>query len=264
MSLILNRAKVQTATLGAGTVDLGAAVSPYQSFAAAGAISGQRYSYMIEEGSAWEIGEGVFTTGSPNTLTRVLIASSTGSLLVLAGAATVACVAKAADTPQLIEKKLGDGTATAFNFSNIPQGFTNLRLEIFGRLVSTAGQMSMTFNGLVTGVYDFQRQYATGTTNTASEGLAQTALNQFCTLPGSNFPAGQAAHCIVEIMGYSQTSLEKSGTMRNRWPNSTTTHNSYVMHHSFDLRATAAISSIELTAPSALAVGSHVALTGIP
>lgn len=97
MSLLLNRAKVSTATTGTGTVDLGSATLPYQSFTAAGAGTGGRYSYLIEDGPDWELGEGEFTSGSPDTLTRNLTASSTGALLSLSGSATVACVAKAND-----------------------------------------------------------------------------------------------------------------------------------------------------------------------
>lgn len=97
MSLLVNRAKVNTATTGTGTINLGSAVVPFQSFAAAGASSGFRYSYLIEDGNDWEIGEGIFTSGSPDTITRNLIASSTGSLLSLSGSATIACVANKRD-----------------------------------------------------------------------------------------------------------------------------------------------------------------------
>lgn len=92
----LDRAKMTTATTGTGTVTLGTAVSPLQTFAAALAVNAAVYSYLIEDGSAWEVGRGVYTAAG-TTLSRVLVASSTGALLNLSGAATVSCIAAAHD-----------------------------------------------------------------------------------------------------------------------------------------------------------------------
>ena len=96
MGLLLNRAKANTATTGTGAVTLGSAVTPFQTWSAAGATSGFWYDYLIEDGAAWEMGVGLYngttiTRGGPGV--DPWFTSSTGSLLSLSGSATIACVA---------------------------------------------------------------------------------------------------------------------------------------------------------------------------
>jgi len=103
MTLLVNRAKANTATTGTGTATVGSAVSPYQSWSAAGAVDGETYPYLIEDGMAWETDFGVYASGA-GTVTRPgtsspQFASSTGALLSLSGSATIACVGNARSGP---------------------------------------------------------------------------------------------------------------------------------------------------------------------
>jgi hypothetical protein len=97
-----DRVKDATTTTGTGTVNL-SAVAPtgYRTFVAS-VTSGSTVRYLIEsaDSSEWEVGEGVFTDGSPDTLTRVTIyaSSNAGSLVNFsAGTKNVSLVATAAD-----------------------------------------------------------------------------------------------------------------------------------------------------------------------
>jgi hypothetical protein len=102
MPILVNRAKMTTATTGTGTITLGAAESGYQSFADAGVVDTDVVRYVIEDGTDWEIGTGTYTaTGT--TLSRTLGESSTGSLLDLTGSAVVYVAATAADLAPVLE-----------------------------------------------------------------------------------------------------------------------------------------------------------------
>jgi hypothetical protein len=99
MPRLVNRAKMTTATTGAGTITLGSASSNFQSFAAAGLLSGEMVRYTIEDGLDWEIGTGLYNT-SGTTLSRTLTSSSTGSLLSLTGSAVVYITLAAEDVQE--------------------------------------------------------------------------------------------------------------------------------------------------------------------
>jgi hypothetical protein len=112
MPVFVDRAKMTTATTGNGTLTLGTAVSPFQTFAAAGLADQSVVEYLIEDGTAWEIGTGTYTAAS-TTLTRTLRSSSTGALLSLDGAAQVSITFTSLTLSEYLAAPGPIGTTTA-------------------------------------------------------------------------------------------------------------------------------------------------------
>lgn len=103
MAKLFNRAAVTTATTGTGTVTLGAAISAaFLTFAEAGVANGDVVTYLITEGTNFELGRGTYTS-SGTTLSRTTVLNSkiggtSGTTkMTLAGAAEVRIAAAAED-----------------------------------------------------------------------------------------------------------------------------------------------------------------------
>ena len=88
--VVADRVKETTTTTGTGSLTLAGAVAGFRSFSVIGNTNTTHY--VIEYGTAWEVGLGTYSTTGPTLARTTLIASSTGSFLNLAaGSKTVYC-----------------------------------------------------------------------------------------------------------------------------------------------------------------------------
>jgi len=171
-----DRVSVSTSSTGTGTISLGSPRSGYQSFADGGIADGDTTVFVIEDGNAWEISEGVYTHSGTN-LTRVLRSSSTGSLLNLSGSAYVFISPSSADLTL---------SGAAHNFT----AFT-----------ATANQTSFSVNYTVGNILVFMNGAKLDSSSfTASSGSAVV------------LGAGASAGDIVEVVEYGGASANYSTT----------------------------------------------------
>lgn len=97
-----NRVKVTTATTGTGTITLGSAVSGFQTFADGGVANGDTCTYLIEDGSAWEIGTGTYSSTGPTLARSVIESTNADAAINLSGSATVSIVSDAVAYNKLV------------------------------------------------------------------------------------------------------------------------------------------------------------------
>lgn len=102
MALVLNdRVKETTTTTGTGTVNLAGAEEGFESFVS-GVGTGNETYYSIFAGTEFEVGRGTVTSGTPDTLSRTTVFSSSNSDALVnfsAGEKTVICTYPAKKAP---------------------------------------------------------------------------------------------------------------------------------------------------------------------
>jgi hypothetical protein len=117
MAKLYNLARMTTATVGTGTITLGAAVSGFLTFVLAGVADGEVISYAIRDGANSELGFGTYTA-SGTTLTRnVTKSTNSDAAISLSGSAEVAITARREDLqPQILT--LTDGATVNWNLAS--------------------------------------------------------------------------------------------------------------------------------------------------
>lgn len=197
MAYLANRVKVATATTGTGTLTLGAASSnAFCTFAEAGITNGQTVRYVIEEGTDFEIGTGVYTTAG-TTLTRAAVTlskisgTSGTTKMNLAGAATVRIDLANED---LFLPPADDGKALGASGT----AFADLFLASGGVINWNAGDVTVThsantlaFGGASSG-YTFDAAPLPSANDAAALGASGTAFSDLFLASGAviNFNAG--------------------------------------------------------------------------
>lgn len=273
MGLLLNRAKASTTTTGTGTIVPGTAVSPYQSWSSAGAAANQSYTYLIEDGTAWEVGTGAYDGTNltrPGPSSDASFASSTGSLLSLSGSATVACVALAYDGPRKLADVTTSGSQASVTFSNITGTYRDLEVSVTTR--STVSALTDTFklqlNGDTGNNYNIDHMHSYG----GGQNLSETNNTSSATdtlVVGASGSAGYVSNLLFTIKDYAGTTFYKSGFYYGASALGTSAINGGSCigrsQGAFSWNSTAAITSIKLFFASGnFYNGSHVVLRGIP
>ena len=117
-----NRSRVSVATTGTGTVNLGSALVNFKDLSSI--TSGSTIGYALDDLSTggWEVGTGVYTSGSPSTVTRANIETSTnsGSAISLSGNATLMVTLTANEINNQVVNSTAVGPGGGATLTNAP------------------------------------------------------------------------------------------------------------------------------------------------
>lgn len=261
MVTLVNRAKVITTTTGTGPLTLGSAVDGFQTFAAAGVTDGQAVRYVIENGTAWEIGSGTYTA-SGTTLSRSASESSDGGAeITLAGTSIVYVIAGAQDILQESDLTAGTGisiagatitntapdqTVAISNGTGISVTGTYPNFTVTNTAPDQTVSLTQGANVTITGSYPSFTIAATDTNTTYSAGAgldlsgttfnidntvatltgSQTLTNKTLTTPAITRPTftGTPTENVYPIFGTSVTLEPDNGSVQTHTLSGTTTY----------------------------------------
>lgn len=165
----------------------------------------------------------------------------------------------------LIETK--SGAAASYDFTNIPQEFSHLRIVLVSRGDNASLNVGLyaRFNNDTAANYDHQIFYNNSTTVAGVAAAAATSA-QVGSVPAATSTAGQAAAATLDIPAYSGTTFRKTTISQSgmfRTEGTATTYEAAVFAGNW--RSTAAITRITLFPSSGnFAAGSVCSLYGMP
>ena len=201
MVVLVNRAKMTTATTGTGTITLGSAIASYQSFAGAGVSDGDSVRYVIEDGTTdWEIGAGTYTA-SGTTLTRNPSESSGGGAAIsLSGSATIFVSAIASDIqPTIFQTSTFTATSSQTTFTvsytvGLVEVYLNgARLSAADFTATNGSTIVLGTGALVGDTVDIVAYGAVSVANTYTQAQMNTLLAAKLALAGGTM-TGNVAH----------------------------------------------------------------------
>lgn len=216
MAILYNLARMNTTTVGAGTVTLTTAVGGYLTFALAGASNGDVVDYAINDGANSEIGTGTYSSAGP-TLTRTVTKSTNSNAAIsLSGTAQVFITPRA---ETLNDASLfTTGTLLDARLSNVitaggPQGDAAhtqvLTWDAHGRLLTVTNTAIAIASGAVSGLAAIAtsgsgNDIATGTVPTAR--LGSGTANSTTFLRGDNtWQVVSNSGALISVVEYSST-----------------------------------------------------------
>lgn len=173
-------------------------------------------------------------------------------------------------TSSLIGRHIFGANEPLWVFSNILQIYSDIELTAVGRTSAAAPSDSLVVrvNGLSTGIYDMQRQYANNVSPGADQILLGTSFfnGGGFNLAGNTARAGEAGYLRMRFSEYTDPIFWKQGEFYNRAPISTTTASAYVIHGVFQVEMKDPVTSISISSVTGGAVfmpGTKVTLRGI-
>ena len=152
---IADRVRETTTTTGTGTIDLGGAVTNFETFTANLSNGDTTYYAIVDNtNNAFEVGLGTFATGSPNTLARTtIIASSNSNSAVTLGSGTKDVFITIPASKLVVEDGSNNvaigGTVTATAFSGSGASLTGVDV-VNDTSPQLGGNLDMNGNDIIT------------------------------------------------------------------------------------------------------------------
>ena len=153
--VIADRVRETTVTTGTGTIDLGGAVTNFETFTANLSNGDTTYYAIVDNtNNAFEVGLGTFATGSPNTLARTsIIASSNSNSAVTLGSGTKDVFITIPASKLVVEDGSNNvaigGTVTATAFSGSGASLTGVDV-VNDTSPQLGGNLDMNGNDIIT------------------------------------------------------------------------------------------------------------------